>query len=146
MPATEAMIGYLSKFSVWDADASPPSFVELGEIKDITPPSDTFDIIEATHMQSPNSTKEFVLGLIDPGEASMTLNWIPGGDTDDRLRTIKAAREAVQCRIEYPNGATHTFNALLTTMTPAVPVQDIMTCDVSWKVTGPVTPAGPASP
>lgn len=97
MAATEAMIGYGSKFEIstdngvsWDA---------IAEVYDITPPSDTIDVIDATHMQSPNATREFILGLNDPGECSFEMNFIPGSNADETIQAVRNARERVQCRI-----------------------------------------------
>jgi hypothetical protein len=143
---TDASIGYGSKFKVWNEDLSPAAYEELAEVVSITPPSDTIDMIDATHMQSPNRYREFIQGLIDGGECSLEINWMPGNDTDARLRAIKAAGEAIQCQIQYPNFATHTFTALLTGYAPTDPLDDVMRATVTWKVTGPVVAAGGGSP
>jgi hypothetical protein len=65
-------------------------------------------------MRSPKATKEFLLGLRDPGEASMEMNYIPGSISDLKLNAIRDARVSIHARITYPNGVTATFTALLT--------------------------------
>jgi hypothetical protein len=142
MAATEATIGYGSIFGIGDA-ASPEVFTALAEVSNITPPSDTVDTIDATHMASPNRTREFIQGLIDPGECSFDLNFIPGNSADDAIQAWKAAGGRKNCRITFPNSVTWTFAALLTGYEPAVPVDDKMTATVTLKVTGSYVTAGP---
>lgn len=134
MTATEVTIGYGSQFEV--STDNGVSWDPLAEVFDITPPSDTIDIVEATHMQSPNATKEFILGLNDPGECSFEMNFIPGSDADDAVQAIKAARARIKCRITFPNDVTWTFDGILTGYEPAVPTEDRMTATVTFKVTG----------
>src|SRR5687768_14631115 len=97
---TQAAIGYGSKFQVQDPTVSPaPPWIDLGEVISITPPSRAIDIIDATHMASPSRIREFITGLIDPGEASVEMNYVPGGTTDDTLVAIEASNESVLCRV-----------------------------------------------
>lgn len=134
MAETEAMIGYGSRLAIKATGDS--DFVELAEVYDITPPSDSVDVIDATHMQSPNATREFILGLNDPGECSFEMNFIPGSDADAKIQAVRAARERVQCQITFPNGQTWTFSGILTGYEPAAPTDDRMTATVTFKVTG----------
>jgi hypothetical protein len=136
MAETEVTIGYDSKIEVSQDDGA--TWQDGGEVNDITPPSNTVDIVDATHMQSPNGDKEFILGLNDPGECSFTLNFVPGSTADDMYLAVKAARERVKVRITYPNDVTWTFSGLLTAYQPAVPTADKMTATVTFKVTSSV--------
>ena len=131
---TDARIGYGAKFSIDPAGGT--SFTDLGEVFNITPPSDNIDVIDATHMQSPNGTREFILGLNDPGTASFEMNFVPGSASDDLIQQIRAARAVVACRITFPDTSTWTFDGILTGYEPAVPNEDKMTATVSFKVTG----------
>jgi len=132
---TDAAIGYGSEFRLGDG-ASPETFTALAEVINITPPSDTVDIIDATHMQSPNRTRESIEGLIDPGECSIELNFVPGGPADDAIQTWKSTGGVRNCQIKFPNGVTWTFSGLLTGYEPTVPVDDKMTATLTIKVTG----------
>lgn len=134
MAETEAMIGYGSKFAIGDG-ASPETFDDVAEVFNITPPSDNIDVIDATHMQSPDATREFILGLRDPGECSFEINFIPGGDGDTAIQDWRDARERRTCRVTYPNGVTWTFSGLLTGYEPTAPTDDKMTATVTIKVT-----------
>ena len=131
---TLALIGFGSKFSI--DPAGGVAFTDLGEVTNITPPSDSVDVIEATHMQSPNATKEYLMGLNDPGTASFELNFVPGSASDLLIQQVRAARIPVNCRVTFPNAVTWTFTGILTAYTPAVPTDAKMTATVSFKVTG----------
>ena len=132
---TTAEIGYGSLVEISTDDGA--TYLSAGQVAgDITPPNDTVDIVEATHMQSPDGIKEFVLGLSDPGECSYPIHFNASSTTDALYRSIKAARERVKVRITFPNAATWTFSALLTGYAPAVPIADRQTAQVTWKVTG----------
>jgi hypothetical protein len=97
-------------------------------------------------MDSPNATKEFILGLNDPGEAKFTINFIPGGAGDAKLQAVRVARQKVSCQITWPNGWKWTFEGLMTGYTPTAPTEDKMTAEVTFKVTGSYVTAPPALP
>ncbi|WP_447411788.1 phage tail tube protein, partial [Clostridium perfringens] len=77
--------------------ATPTNFVDVGEVTSITPPSDTDDMVDATHTQSPNRTREFIAGLTDPGECSFEMNFVPGSPSDILIQDAKGKRKI--CRI-----------------------------------------------
>ncbi|MEW9808598.1 phage tail tube protein [Mesorhizobium sp. ZMM04-5] len=141
---TDAAIGYGSVFEVSTNGGS--SWTEIAEVFSITPPSDTVDVIDATHMASPNRTREFVLGLQDPGEASFEMNFVPGSASDAYIQARKAAGVAVKCRITFPNATIWTFDGLLTGYVPAVPNDDKMSATVTFKVTGSYVATPAAAP
>jgi hypothetical protein len=134
MAETEATIGYGSLIEISQDDGS--TWQPGGEVNDITPPSNTVDLVEATHMQSPNGDKEFILGLNDPGECSFTLNFVPGSTADTMYLAVKAARLKVKVRITFPNDVTWTFTGLLTAYNATIPTADKMTATVTFKVSG----------
>lgn len=144
MAETQAAIGYGSLFAVSTDNGA--TYVDLAEVNSITPPSSAFDMVDATHMQSPNGDREFIIGLNDPGEASFEMNFVPGSAADLKIQEVKAAREKVKCRITFPNGVTWTFSGLLMTYEPAVPTDDKMTASVSWKVSGSTVTGATAAP
>jgi len=134
---TQARIGYGSKFSV--SQDGGLSYSDIAEVTNITPPSNTLDLIDATHMQSPNRTREFIAGLNDPGECSFEINFIPGSSTDVLLKSIIDAGVSVKCKITFPNAVTWTFDGVANGYEPDIPTDDKMTATVTFKVTGSYT-------
>lgn len=138
---SEALLGYGSRVLLESLD-SPLQFYDLGEVTSITPPSANADQIDTTHMQSPDRRREFISGLIDPGEFSFEMNYIPGSDGDNELNAILDAdpdERRRNWRIIYPNNVVHTFAGELTGYEPSVPFDDKMTASVTIKVTGVVS-------
>lgn len=138
MPETNVSIGYGTQFQIQE-EGSPDNYTTLAEVTSITLPSAVVDQIDATHMQSPNRTREFIAGLIDPGECTFDMNFVPGSTADDRLHELLAlpvTDNRRSCRVEFVNGVTWTFDAVLTNYEPTAPVDDKMTASVTFKVTG----------
>lgn len=94
---SDARIGWGAELQLGTAE-SVASLVELGEVRSFNVPQDEADEHEVTHFKSPDRRKEFIQGLIDGGEVSATLNYVPGGATDLMLvdaldtGTIRAVR------------------------------------------------------
>jgi hypothetical protein len=132
---TTAEIGYGAVIDLSTDDGS--TWDSGGQVAgDITPPSATVDVIEASHMQSPGRIKEYITGMSDPGECSYPIHFNAGSAIDDRYLAIRAAGERVKVRITFGNAAIWTFDALLTGYAPQVPINDRQTAQVTWKVTG----------
>jgi hypothetical protein len=142
---TNANIGYNTRFAIEDAPGSGV-FVELAEVYSVTPPENTIDQVEATHMQSPNRSKEYIAALGDNGTAQAEMNYVPNSATDVRLEGLRAAGTTLAMRITYPNGVTVTFSGFVATYAKAIPVNDRMTATAGFKVSGNVVIAAAAAP
>jgi hypothetical protein len=140
---TNAAIGYGSLFEYSLNGGS--TWATLGEVKDITPPSETVDIIDATHMASPNRTRQYVEGLVDPGECSFTLNHQPGSATDLAIQSLRGAG-AVDLRITFPNAVIWTFKGIRTGYEITAPTEGLMEATVTFKVTGSYVATPAAAP
>jgi Lambda phage tail tube protein, TTP len=142
MPASSALLGYGSRFEIV-SDTSPDLYVELAEVKSITPGALEVDQVEVTHMQSPNRFREYVSGLVDAGEASFEMNFIPGSTSDDRIFELLNLGVGISrrrsMRINYPNGVSETFDGEITGYEPDVPFDDVMTAAVTVKISGPIS-------
>lgn len=135
MSASQAIIGYGTTLTV--------AATLIAEITSVTAPNAKADQPERTHMQSPGRTKEFIQGLIDPGDATFKLNHIPGSDTDDFLVAWKTAGDVRTCVITYPNGHTQTFPAFPTGYAAdAFNPSGVISSSLVLKVAGEVVEAG----
>ncbi len=133
---TDASLGYDSSYRIWDSTLTEPALVDIGEVFNITPPGGTADRVEATHMKSPGRRREYIAGLIDSGEASFEINFVPGSPTDAFLRRLLTSGEIVQHQIEFPNGATVTYDAAVTGYEKTVPLDDRMTATITVAPSG----------
>jgi predicted secreted protein len=136
---TDASIGYGTQYRIWDTGTSPADYFQIGEVINVTPGEATADRIDATHMLSPNRRREYIAGLIDNGEASFEINWVPGNDTDVFLRELFESGETRDHQVEFPNGAIVTFEASIIGYSKAVPIDDRMTATVTVAVSGAET-------
>lgn len=136
---TAAKIGYGSTYEIWDASLVTPAFVEVAEVINITPGEAVADRVDATHMQSPGRRREYISGLIDNGEASFEINWVPGSATDELLRELFASGATVEHRITFPGDVTLTFDASIIGFSKVIPIDDRMTATITIAVSGEET-------
>ena len=134
--ATNAGIGYGTTYEIWDPDISTPALVTLGEVKNVDLGSDETDLIDVTHNASPDRRREFIAGLIDGGEASVELNFVPNSTTDALLRARQTAGDTQQHKVTFPDGSSVTFDAIVRSVGRAVPVDDVMSQTFTAKKTG----------
>lgn len=141
MAESEALIGYGITVELSTDGGSNYAFV--GEITNVSPPGFSLDTVDVTHTSSPEATREFIAGLIDRGEMSCDINWIPGATTDTLLSSVAASRARIKARLTFPTtpAKTFTFSAVMTGFAPAAPLDDRLTAAVTFKVSGPVVVA-----
>lgn len=137
MPTSNAIIGFGTKVEVLLSS----TWTELGEVHNVTPPNESVDQVDVTHMQSPNRTREFIQGLIDPGDMTVEMNHIPSSATDAYLIAWRSAGDKRSVRITYPNLVTDTFPAFILGYSPTMGVADKMSAQLKLKVAGAITRA-----
>jgi predicted secreted protein len=141
---TSAAIGYGSTYEVWDASLATPALVEIAEVVEITPGAESADRVEATHMGSTGRRREYIAGLIDSGEGSFVINWVPNDATDVLLRTLFESGNVVQHKITFPSGVSVSYDASIIGYEKAVPLDDKMSATITVAVSGAQTWAAAA--
>ena len=127
-----ADIGHGTTFT-WDGSGSTKEYAVLS----VGGPKLSADAVEKTNSNSTGLWREFMAGLKDAGEASMEINFDP-----DKPITVGTEGSLV---IKFPkktgntNGATFTCNAVCTGFEVTDPIDDRMTANVSFKLTGAPT-------
>jgi predicted secreted protein len=119
------------------------SYAVIANVSDLSGPSRSREAIEVTAHDSPDKYREFVKGLKDGGEVSATLNFDPGDTThlaldadfeEDDLRNYQI--------VALPGEAdelTCTFSALITDLSDSYPIDDKMSREVTFKISGKPT-------
>ena len=143
MPDTEARIGYGTVLEIALASA-PTEFTYIKEVFDATPPADSDDNVEASHMQSPGKRREYIPGMTDSGEASFEMNYVPGSATDRFLRSIRGKK--LLTRLTFANGVQVIFHASRQDYEAAIPVDDRQTATLTLKVSGEPYLTTPTAP
>lgn len=134
---TEVGIGIGSEF--WLDNASN-TLTQLSEILAVALPNSQQDDVEATHMASPNRRREFVAGLIDDGEGSIEMNYVPGSATDLLVRAAITDGITRSYKVVLPvaDGTTWevTGDCIVKGYERNVPIDDRMTATLTVRFTG----------
>lgn len=138
---TNAIIGHGLVYAIEDSPAGTGTFTNVAEVIDLTPPNTMTDDVDATHFESPNKFREYIPGLIEPGDCSFRINWIPNDTTGARLMALRTSGEVLQHQVTWPNGVTWTFSAYVKGFEPDTPIDGRMTATVTCKVSGSVVEA-----
>lgn len=130
---TTAAIGYQTLFGIKNGGGTYDNVAEVIRVK---PPSYSRDAVEATNMDSADSFREYVAGLMDGGEVQIELNYVPA--TSDVLVAAMVAG-AGNFQITMPNGVKFQFRAIVTSYEPDTPLEDRMTASATFKISGKPT-------
>lgn len=133
---TAAMIGLGITLEMQDL-ITPNTWFFIDEIFNLNPPSQVDDVVEATHYSSPNRRREYIPGLVESGELSFDMNYVPGSDSDVLINAAQGVEKRL--RITFPNGVTQVFNGVRQGYEKNAPIDDRMTATVTFRVTGDVS-------
>lgn len=137
----DGMIGYGSTIRV--GRGATPTWTEIKLIGDITLPDEQVDEVEITHMKSPGRRRQFIAGLIDGGEVTVPMNYIPGSPTDVLLQELKASGEEVILEFTVTEGGTpEQYAAFLSGYARTAPIDDKMTAEATFRLSAQIV-AGP---
>lgn len=124
--------------------AGPEVFTTVANVTSISNPEMARVTYDATAHDSPNHRREHVGGLVDGGECTITLNYDP--DAHAALRDDLDDIEPRNYQIVWPvqaGGGVDQFSAYLTGISGESPHDNLITAELTFKVTGDVvyTPA-----
>lgn len=135
MGESNALIGYNTTFAIGDGEASE-TFTAVAEVFNVTPPGYSRDAIDVTHMKSDDQFREFIAGLMDAGEVTLELNYVPSA-SDVLIAALTGGKGNYQ--ITFPNSVTFTFAAICTAYSPSAPNDDKLSASATFKVSGKPT-------
>ena len=144
-------IGYGAKLRFTTGLAST-SFRDALNVRDITGPTAEADEVECTNFSSTNTYREFLLGMIDPGELNFGICWETEPSTGwfdtatteiwehEQLTKLFDGLTNTNWRIVFPTTTKLLeFTGRVKTFQPTIPVDDVITADVTVRLTGPIT-------
>ena len=120
----------------YDDGGSP---VSITDITEITPPEVTKETIETTHHGSSGGAREFISGLVDGGEMSVTVNYDPGDTSHSYLRTAANSANSGtpdSFTLTYSDSSTDEFSGYVTGMSVEAPMDDKVSATFTIKITG----------
>lgn len=123
------------------------TWTALTGLEDINFPMNETDEIEVSHMGSPNRTKEYISGLTDNGEVTITTHWVPGSAQDVLMLDLRSTGEAVLLEFTPANPApgvavedvVEVYDGFLKAYSRNAPVQEAMTAEATFRINGLVT-------
>lgn len=113
----------------------------IGELNTINGPSMDQGTVELTHMESPSRTREYVPGLVDPGEISFEGNFVHADTGQAGLLGLLGSGVNRLYSVTFPfaTAVTASFSGILTHFEPGAVVDDKLTFSGTVKVAGLVT-------
>lgn len=146
---SEARIGWGTGFFLEDEPAG--DLIEIDEVVEVPFGDEVADDVEVTHMKSPGRRKEYIRGLIEAGEGTLTINYIPGSPTDTLLRNAqqdgltRAYRSILPDELGEPDWQIDGF-LYVKSRGRAVSVGDKMQMTVGVRFTGGIEEAAYVAP
>ena len=138
---SDALIGWDTEF--WLDNASGV-LTQIAEVISVTPPNPQADDIEVTHYKSPNRRREYIAGLIEDGEGTIEINYVPGSASDILIRAAVNDGAERDYRIVLPDGDTGwqiDGKCIVKGFERSVPIDDRMTATITVRFTGASTEA-----
>lgn len=116
-------------------------FTTIAEVTGIRLNGRTLELIDATHMESPNAHREFLPSLLDSGEVQMDLNFLPANAQQAGLETDRAARTRRNFQLVWTDtgGTTYQFAGYVTGFDVSAVIDDKLSGTATIKITGPIT-------
>lgn len=121
------------------SSVSPDSFTTIPEVKSINGPSGSGSIIDTTDLSS--TAREKVMGLMDEGQVSLDLNYIPNNAVHELLRNQRATKALCLFRITFTDSSStkYTFSGYVTGFAVSAGVDASLAASVTIEITGAVT-------
>src|SRR5512139_478240 len=130
---------YGTLLKIGNGGGTAETFATIAEVGDIDGPSMSVNTIDMTNHSSPGARMEFKAGLIDSGEISFPINFIPTDDTHDDVVGIQKVmndRDTWNWQMVFPDTSTVTFAAMVTAFGIKAPVAGKLSADVTLKISG----------
>lgn len=119
--------------------ATPDTYEAVANVSDINPPGIEREALDVTAHDSPNGYMEYIGGLKNGGEVSITVNYDPSAH--DELVADMDDPDPINYRITWPTavGGSWEFSAVMTGFSPAAPVDDKLSAEITFQVSGKPT-------
>ena len=120
-------------------DVGGGGLVPIAQLRDIDGPNLTLGTEEVTPQEAAGGFKQRVATLLDVGEVTFMLNFIPTDDTQDAQGGLvkdmldKTLRDFM---IVWPDASEWDFSAYVTNFKPTAPVEGALTADVTLTSSG----------
>ena len=112
------------------------------EVKDITGPSYTREEVEVTHQESPLNSREYIPGLLVPGEVTFEINFLPDDETQQAILQDLNVDKTIQSfsilwasdRGTPVTAVTQAFTGFVTSFEPSAPLDGVLSGSLTIKI------------
>jgi len=143
MAASEAISSFGTLLKIGDGGGTE-SFTTIAEVRDISGPGFEQGTEEVTHHTSPGRWKERIATLLDAGEVTFELNFLPAETTHSYSSglledMVNGTKRNFQLVFPDTGATTWTFPAIVANFEPTAPVEGKLTADVTLEISGAPT-------
>jgi hypothetical protein len=118
------------------------TYTTIAEVKDITGPDTTVDVVDVTNQDSPDNFEEIIPTLKKGGTTSFDVNFVPTDATQDSttgMLSFLNARTKMNWQVILPGtGLSVQFAGYVVKWGPKFPVANVATASMDIRVSGPV--------
>ena len=138
--ATSATAAFGTLLKLGDGGGSE-AFATIAEVKNIKGPKLKMDTIEVTSHSSTSAFREFIAGLLDGGEVTFDMNWLPANATQSYAAGVLRDmynRTKRNFQLVFPSASptTWTFAAYVTGFEPDAAVDGALMASLTLRLTG----------
>lgn len=117
-------------------------YTTIAEVKDITGPDISVDVVDVTNQDSPDNFEEIMPTLKKGGTTSFDVNFLPTNATQDSttgLLSFLYTRAVHNWQIILPGtGLSVQFTGYVVKWGPKFPIANVATASIDIRVSGPV--------
>lgn len=144
---SEAVSGPGFLLQLGSAAGNAGSFTTIAEVKDISGPGVTLEVIDVTNQSSPNGFEEIIPSIRRGGETTFDVNFIPGDATQNGATGLwylarNKIKRGYRLLLQDATDAYLFWDAYVTMIGPKAPVVGALTASVTLRATGEVDMAG----
>jgi predicted secreted protein len=114
-------------------------WVAIANVKSISGPTATRETVDTTTLDTPGGYRTFIASLRDAGDISLPMNFTVAGYTAMKSDFESDTIQKYQIVLPDTGNTTLEIEGLVTDLPLEVPVDDVVTCDVTIKISGEVT-------
>lgn len=138
---TDGIAAFGTQLQIGDGGSPTEAFTTIAELLDISGPELSTDTEDATNHGSTDAYEEVIATILRTGNVGFDVNWVPAGATHGYTSGLLKDWEEKTSRnfkLIFPDSGstTWTFTAIVTGISPAMPVAGKLTGSITLKVTG----------
>lgn len=138
---SNAISGFGTLLKIGDGATPIENFTTIAEVGNISGPALRLETQDVTNHSSPDGWREYVATLLDAGEVTFDLNFIPTDATQGYATGLlkdMTNRVKRNFQLVFPNvgNTTWSFSAYVTGYNTSEPIDDALSASVTLRITG----------